>query len=219
MKLLEVRIENFRAFAEVTVPMSDYTCLVGPNGVGKSAVIAALNVFFGQVVPPGTSALELLEEDFHQRDTSRPSRITLTFGGLSDRAKTDLEHYVRQDKLVIFAEATWNPEKRSAPVVQHGVRKGIAMFAPYFKKESENAKVQELKEVYSEIRKALGDLPAPSTKAAMTAALRQYETEHTELCDLASQAQFYGVGGKGLLEKHVQWVHVPAMKDAAGGGG
>lgn len=86
MKLLSVRIENFRAFEDVTVPMSDYTCLVGPNGVGKSTVIAALNVFFGNTVPPGTSATELHEEDFHQRQTQKPIRITLTFNDLSSQA-------------------------------------------------------------------------------------------------------------------------------------
>jgi putative ATP-dependent endonuclease of the OLD family len=199
--------------------MTDYTCLVGPNGVGKSAVFAALNVFFGQAVPPATNAGELSEEDFHQRQISEPIRITLTFGHLSASAKADLAHYVRQEQLVVFVEADWNPEKQTALVVQHGLRRGIAAFASYFQKDAVGAKVSDLKGTYEEIRKSFGDLPEPGTKAVMSAALREYEATHAALCvDIPSQAQFYGVGGKGLLDKHVQWVHVPAVKDAAGEG-
>jgi len=46
MKLTELKIENFRSFKNETIHLDDYTCLVGPNGTGKSAVLMALNVFF-----------------------------------------------------------------------------------------------------------------------------------------------------------------------------
>ena len=45
--------------------------------------------------------------------------------------------------------------------------------------------------------------------------LRDYETEHPELCELIpSEDQFYGFSkGRDRLEKHVQWVYIPAVKD------
>jgi len=46
MKLSKLRIENFRSFKDETIYFDDYTCLVGANGTGKSAVLTALNVFF-----------------------------------------------------------------------------------------------------------------------------------------------------------------------------
>lgn len=51
----------------------------------------------------------------------------------------------------------------------------------------------------------------------MIQALRSYEEEHPETCEeLPSSDEFYGVaGGKNLLEKYVQWVFVPAVKDAS----
>ena len=48
MKLTEIKIKNFRSFKDENIPLEDYTCLVGPNGTGKSAVLMALNVFFSK---------------------------------------------------------------------------------------------------------------------------------------------------------------------------
>jgi predicted ATP-dependent endonuclease of OLD family len=50
----------------------------------------------------------------------------------------------------------------------------------------------------------------------MTDALRAYEEAHPDACELQeSDAEFYGVSkGKNLLQKYVQWIHVPAVKDA-----
>ena len=45
MRIDSVRMENFRSFEDATVPFNNYACLVGPNGVGKSTVLTALNVF------------------------------------------------------------------------------------------------------------------------------------------------------------------------------
>jgi predicted ATP-dependent endonuclease of OLD family len=44
MKVLSVRIENFRWFKDEPIEFNDYNCLVGPNGSGKLTVVNALNV-------------------------------------------------------------------------------------------------------------------------------------------------------------------------------
>jgi predicted ATP-dependent endonuclease of OLD family len=51
----------------------------------------------------------------------------------------------------------------------------------------------------------------------MLTALRSYEAEHEDQCELIrSEDQFYGVSkGKNRLERHIQWIYVPAVKDAA----
>lgn len=38
MKIVSVRIENFRSFKDETIDFNNYNCLVGPNGAGKSTV-------------------------------------------------------------------------------------------------------------------------------------------------------------------------------------
>jgi putative ATP-dependent endonuclease of the OLD family len=51
----------------------------------------------------------------------------------------------------------------------------------------------------------------------MIEALRAYEETHQENCEeIRSADEFYGVSkGKNLLEKYIQWVYVPAVKDAS----
>lgn len=38
MKIKSVRIENFRSIDDATVPLNDYTCLVGPNGAWPAPI-------------------------------------------------------------------------------------------------------------------------------------------------------------------------------------
>ena len=89
--------------------------------------------------------------------------------------------------------------------------------APFFKAEGDGAKVAELKTIYNTIRETITDLPAPGTKDAMIQALREYETTHQDRCRLLpSKDEFYGITkGKNRLEKYLQWVFVPAVKDAS----
>jgi putative ATP-dependent endonuclease of OLD family len=50
----------------------------------------------------------------------------------------------------------------------------------------------------------------------MIKALRDFESSNPTLCNsIPSDDQFYGVSkGANLLEKYVQWIFVPAVKDA-----
>ncbi len=99
MKLRELRIQNFRSFDDETIRFDDYTCFVGPNGGGKSNVLTALNVFFRNTSSSATDVINLTKEDFHFKDVSKPVRITVTFGDLSDEAAEKLKAYYRQEKL------------------------------------------------------------------------------------------------------------------------
>jgi len=198
-------IENFRAFKDATIPLNDYSCLVGPNGAGKSTVLSALNVFFQNATSATPNVRLLEEEDFHNRDTSDPIRITLTFSHLSGDAQVALKDYVRQDVLIVTAEAIWSQQILAAPVKQHGQRLGIKAFAEgYFSKASAGAKVSELKSLFAELRDQYPVIPAAKTGAAMTEALQTYEAEHSDQCELIqSSDEFYGANS-GKLNAFVQ---------------
>jgi len=159
----------------------------------------------------------LSQEDFHNKDTSKAVKITLCFGGLSEQAQKDFEHYVRQGKLIVFAEAEWDEQAGCAQVLQFGSRLVMEEFAKYFEAVDNKAKVAELQPIFQKIRDHFPDLPEASTKKDMTAALRDYEEKHPVLCRLVEDDnQFYGWSkGVNLLARHVQWVYVPAVKDAS----
>lgn len=215
MKIESIRIENFRSFKDETIFLDNYNCLIGPNGSGKSTVLNALNVFFRQNKDCKTDMSNLDEEDFHHKNTKAPIRITVTFTGLTDAAKIDLADYVRQDTLIVSAVAEYDTDIGYAEVKQYGNRLGIDEFRKYFKAAGDNAKADDLKKLYGEIKAQFDILPSASTKAAMEGALREYEAQHPDQCILIpSQDQFYGISrGVNRLSPHLQWVFVPASKD------
>lgn len=215
MKISSVRIENFRSFKDQTIPIDDYSCFVGPNGAGKSTILSALNVFFQNSTSTTPNVRELEEEDFHNKTTGSPIRITVTFKDFSAEAKEALKDYIRQEKLIVTAEAIWSADTESAPVKQYGQRLAMKAFAErYFSRKSNGAKVAELKPVYAELKEEFAGLPAASTGAAMEDALQTYEAEHSDQCEpIQSSDEFYGANS-GKLNAFIQWVYVPAVKDA-----
>jgi len=217
MRLEKIRIENFRSFKDETVEFNPYTCLVGPNGAGKSTILTALNVFFRNNASTSTNVVTLCEEDFHHGNTTLPIKITLTFKDLSEAAQKDLEHYYRQDRLVVSSKAVWNEDTNAADVRQYGIRNVMTAFAPYFKAEEEEEKAAGLKAIYEGLQEQFKDLPKATSGPTRLAALREYEEAHPELCEpLDAETQFFGfTKGANLLDKHIQWVYVPAVKDAS----
>lgn len=217
MRIKRISIANFRGFKTITeIPFEPYTCLVGPNGAGKSTVLCALNVFFRETDHSSIDLTCLEEEDFHHRDTSQPIRITVTFSDLSSEGQTDFKEYYRNGELSITAEAVYDPVTKQATVKHFGERLGMAEFAPFFKAHGDGASATELKKIFTEIQESFPDLGKATSKDAMKDALRAYEAARPERCTLlASEDEFYGVSkGANRLAKYVQWVYVPAVKDA-----
>ncbi len=217
MKIASIRIQNLRSFADETIPLNDYTCLVGPNGSGKSTVLCALNIFFRETDNVSTDLIKLGREDFHHQNTNEPIRITVTFTDLNEEAqKKDFADYFRQGQLVVSAVAVFDDAAGKAEVKQYGQRLGMADFKEFFRAVGDDEKVGELKSIYAEIRSTYNDLPTPGTKPVMIDALRSYEAANPDKLELLlSKDLFYGFsGGINRLAKHVQWVFVPAVKDA-----
>lgn len=215
VKLSSMRIENFRSCANTEVQFNDYTCLVGPNGAGKSNILWALNIFFRSTEEVGVNPSFLQDEDFHNRNTAWPVKITVTFTDLEEEATRDFSDYVRQGQLVISAIAKFDPASRRADVKQYGQRLVMTEFKDYFSALSDGAKKPQLLEIYDGIHKQYPDLAEPTTIPSMTNSLREYEAAHPELLQLVpSEDQFYGISkGANRLEKYIQWVYVPAVKD------
>jgi len=216
MKIEKIRIENFRSFEDETIVLDNYNCFVGSNGSGKSTVLSALNVFFRNT-SVGTNITNMTEEDFHNRNTDKQIAVTVWFVDLCESAKEELSAYVRQDRLIVSAKAKWCEISKSATVDQFGSRLINKDFAVYFEADKAKESAANLKEIYADICKKYSDLPSVKTKGDMLSALRTYEEEHPETCELSeSNDQFYGFSkGGDKLAKYCQWVYIPAVKDAS----
>ncbi len=225
MKLSEIRIQNFRSIKDETIPLDDYTCLVGANGSGKSTVLMALNVFFRNNESTVTDVLNLTKEDFHHVNVQDPVRITLTFEDLpseddplvSKEAMELLKLYARQDKLVLFAKAEWDSDTERAPVKQYGSRLVMKEFKQFFKAKNNGARAPELKLIYNELQEKFPELPRLTAAKDMGSGLQKYENERSGECSMEdAECECYGfTGGLYRLADLVQWVYVPAVKDAS----
>lgn len=215
MKIKRIRIENFRTFRDETIELNRYSCFVGPNGAGKSTVLAALNIFFQERAGSATDVSRLTDEDYFCRETDSPIRITLTFDELSQEARDEMGAYIRQNELVVTAEAIFDSATGHGGVRHYGQRLGMEEFRRFFEADKAGAKAGELAPIYDGLRESFPDLANPRSKDDKAQALRDYETSHPERCILIPSADdFYGVNSTGKLSRFVQWVYVPAVKDA-----
>ncbi|WP_409461268.1 ATP-dependent nuclease [Stenotrophomonas maltophilia] len=218
MRIKSVRIKNFRSFEDQLITLDSYTCLLGPNGAGKSTLLSALNVFFCED-SNATPVDSLAAEDFHQKQIGEPVEITVTFHELSPRAQEALKDYYRNGELVVSAIARFEDEKGRAVVEQAGSRMAIADFARFFEAWKSGAPAGDLTQIFDELKEAYPGIPAPAgrSKDARRDALRAYEGDPANahlLTPLRSTDQFYGIAGPSKLRPFIQWVYVPAVKDA-----
>ncbi len=215
MKIEKITIKNFRAFKEETIEMLDYTSFVGANGTGKSTVLAALNLFFGEACSQGLGSFSVDVDDFHKKDVSKEIEISITFSDLSTEEADSLSAYVRHNKLIVTTKAYFDENSGKGTALQFGSRLAMKELAPFFEAEVEGKKVTELKDLYNAIKAKYSELPPPGTKEVMKAALRAFEESNPALCvEIPSSDQFYGIEKVGRLNKFIQWVYIPAVKDA-----
>jgi putative ATP-dependent endonuclease of OLD family len=215
MKIKKLRIENFRSVVDQEFELNRYSCFVGPNGAGKSTVLCALNVFFKEQDSSATDTAKLCDEDFFARQTDKPIRITVTFNELNEQSKKDLSDYVRRDELVVTAEAVYDEASGLGHVRHFGQRLGMAELRPFFEAVKSSAKADEINDIYAKLQETFAELPAARSKDSKAEALRQYESEHPDKCVLIpSEDNFYGINSTGKLGPFIQWVYVPAVKDA-----
>ena len=204
MQIKSISIKNFRSIKDQHIECSGYNVFVGSNGAGKSTVLRALNVFFGE-------QRVFSEADFWNRDTEQTIEIAVVFRGFSDAAKKEFGHYVRNDEMRVVAEV----DGKSFKISMTGERLVNPDFAVFF--ESTNA--AEKKQAYQSIRQKLSDLPDETTATACEKALRKYEEAmpEEEKTLVRSGDEFFGAtGGKDKIKRFVTWVYVPAVKDAGG---
>lgn len=215
MKIKSIRIENFRCFKDETISFTKYTCFVGPNGAGKSTVLAALNIFFHEQSSSTTDTSKLIDEDYWNKNTTDPIRITVTFDGLNATAQSDLQDYYRQSELTVTAEAIFDEKVGFGTIHFFGQRLGKEEFRRFFDADKAGAKAPELNEIYADLRKQFPDLQSANSKDDKKEALHAFENTHSDDCVLIpSEDNFYGINGSGKLGPYIQWVYIPAVKDA-----
>jgi len=204
MRLNKLLLHNFRCFKELELSLKNYNCFIGQNNSGKSTILSALNIFFDST----PKNILISESDFLSKEDE--VKIVVSFSDLESAATNEFLHYYRNNELTFLVTA-----RISNGSVEKSIR-GIRYVMPAFKPFFEATKASEKRDFYNSIKDAFS-LPAWTTKDDAETALRAYEEEHPNLCEPteSSDDAFGAVGPAHRLRRYVEWIYVPAVKDAA----
>lgn len=202
MRIKTVRINNYRVFDDVQIEFSEITAFIGPNGVGKSNILRALDWFFNG---PQSS---LTEADFHNRDTSKPVQVEVIFTDLSEIDRDALGKYAPSGTQSFTC---WRTQDTNGADIRSANSKGFSSFTP-IKLASSAA---EKKQLYKDLRDGQPDLGLEDAKTAgaIADAMTAWESRNPEyLTDVTEQLEtnFFGFNSRGKLRGIFDYVFVGA---------
>lgn len=131
MKITKVSIENFKAIEKATIPLSDFTVLVGTNGSGKSSVLQALHWMLqsgrNMKVKPSeagkAATLSEIDATYMPSPEYKNSSHAAEFGNISAAPKMDviLEANVpdKEKGLVAMTVPMWIRSARNEGISVH----------------------------------------------------------------------------------------------------
>lgn len=172
MKIAEVEISNFRTLYEAKIKFYNVTSFVGPNGVGKSTVLYALDWFFN-----GGRAGMLTPQDATYGHEQENIEVRVTFDDLNDNDRAVLGKYVNAEvntftawKIRTFADGN---ERLSANI------KGYNLFTDL---KVPNIAVSDLKEKYKNIQLKYPELQLKNatTKKSILDELNRWESDNPD---------------------------------------
>lgn len=209
MKIKSLEINNFRSIKYAKIEMADFNAFVGPNGSGKSTALHALNLFFGDL-----NSVE--ESDFHKKDVTEPIIIRVVFCDLGVQAKEDFKHYVRAGLLTVQMEVSIDEAGKTRKTVR-GERLVFEPLIPFF----EASTAGDRSRLFNEVRAQFPSIASATNDDGRRASILSFEegVPDEEKKFVLSGSDFFGVSkGVHKFQRHLNWVYIPAVKDASAEG-
>lgn len=204
-------LRNYRCVKEATLRCSDFTSMVGPNGVGKSTFLHALESFY-------ESSPRITVDDFFGGDTSAELTIAITFRELTPEAKALFAKYTREDELTVERVFNFNSGRPSSRY--HGAMLRQSDFRPVREGLEVKDRGKTARAAYDELRThaKYQSLPEWKTLGDVLPALRQWEEANPTTCALErDDGQFFGFSevAHGYLGRFTRLLFIPAVREAA----
>ncbi len=202
MKIQSVRIKNFRALKDVTIPFDSVTTFIGPNGAGKSTVLRALDWFFNG--KPGA----LTEKDCSFGAADENIEVQVTFADLTAKDREALGKYAPEEVTTFTA---WRRRSPDGGDVLSANAKGFPDFNAIKAANGATAK----KDLYKDLRLNRPELNLPDAKTgpAVDEAMTMWEAAHTDQLEDALetlQTNFFGFNSGAKMSGLFDFVLVTA---------
>lgn len=202
MKIQSVRIQNFLALKDVTVPFDSVTTFIGPNGAGKSTVLRALDWFFNG------KAGSLTEKDYSFGSIDQDIEVRVTFSDLTDKDREALGKYAPEGAATFTA---WKSRKAGGVESLSANSKSY----PPFNAIRGTTTAGEKKQAYNELRVSDPslELPAWTNSDAASQTLTAWESEHIDQLTDAPESlltNFFGFNSGGKMSGLFDFVLVTA---------
>lgn len=198
MRIKRARIQNFRCLEDAEIAFDCVTTFIGPNGVGKSSVLRALEWFFNGGI--------LTDDDVLHGAARRWIRVEVEFDSLTAADRAVLGKYAPATRDTVKVWRTWeNGEEKITG-------KALA-FRPFEEIRSLSGATAK-KAAYNELRASRTDLDLPSWSKAGAAEeiMSEWERAHPEYLEDSdgSDTYFFGFAGQGVMSGLFDYVLVTA---------
>jgi energy-coupling factor transporter ATP-binding protein EcfA2 len=199
----EIKIDHYRALRNVAIRLGDYSALVGPNGVGKSTVLDALDFFL-------TPDRRVDDDDF-QRGCDEPVSVTVTLTALSDDEKVRYADSLDEHGNLVVTKV-YDQDFGSQYQVLGMRHKGFDGI-----RQAERTKPKsEFNTEFKLFAATAGyEIRAQRSAGDNLAELRRWEAEHPDQCENALVPFSFAGSTKDQLIPTTRFVYVPAVQDAS----
>lgn len=203
MKIQKVQISNFRSLRDVSIDFDDVTTFIGPNGVGKSSVLRALDWFFN-----GGKTSALTDDDCSFNNHAENIEVAVTFSHLEQADRDALGKYAPNEAKSL---TIWKTRRPDGSETLSANAKGFPAFAAI--RAAANA--TEKRKLYQDLRNEFPDLDLPGANSgtAVDQAMQAWESENSDRLEdnpESLQTNFFGFNGEGVMSGIFDFVLVTA---------
>ncbi len=201
MEITKVRIQNFRCIADVRIDFAGITAFIGPNGVGKSTVLRALDWFFN--APPNS----LERADICAGAGEGASVVVeVEFGALNDRDREVFgPKYAPEGATTLTIRREWDgvADKTSGNARSYPPFDALRAMTATERKAAWKKTIEEL---------PAGELRPWKNKDQADADMTAWESKHTSHLDesFLPTTNLHGFNGNATLRSAFEFVFVSA---------